>query len=748
MDSARLTCVRLARGLLIGAVTMGIFRARVCLAAGLAAAASAAVISCTNKSLGPLAPGATSGGGASVSPGAQFGPQPNADFSNCGASSVQSGGGGGGVSSAPGPNLASAPGAPEFTSTVSATAPPPPISGGTLIGLGSGNIAVASDPDRDAIYVVDTSAAVLLKTIALQSGDEPGRLVEDGAGLVHVALRSGGALVTVDPGTGMVVTRRPVCPAPRGVAWDSTTDLVWVACATGELVALPASGGAIAKQWVIERDLRDVLIENGNIAVTTFRSAEVLRLTSSGAIARRDSVPPNGNSAPHVAWRAVATRSHGTLLVHQDHSTVSVTTGVPGAYGSGPCGGASGIIGSRCTTIDDATGAATQTEPLTSALSAVLPVDIAVSPDESSVVVALAGNGFSPELPELQVASFDEFSPPNALAPSSGPAGSVTVGCGGPAPSPPGVVSGATSGTVTATGPFSPIAVFDDAGLTDEDDAGDGATLADADAAADAVGTAPAFTAEQVIAVAFDSSGQLLVQSREPPVLHILQLAAVGSGLSNPLGGKQVVLSTISRDDTGHDIFHAMAGAPIACASCHPEGGDDGHVWILNGFARRTPSLRGTIAGTAPYHWPGDELDFPTLTSDVYTGRMGGEQLRDDQASALQSWVEAIPAPAAPSWVDADAASRGKVLFEGTAGCVTCHSGPKLTNNTTMSVGTCDAFQVPPLVGVGWRAPFFHNGCAATLADRFAKCSTPAHGTIHGLSSGQISDLTAYLETL
>jgi hypothetical protein len=746
MDSRRLSCVRLARELLIGAVTMGIFRARVCLAAGLAIAASAAVISCTSQ----LAPSATSPGGPSVSPGAQFGPQPNADFSNCGASaSSGSSGGGGGVSFAASgtTTVGAAPGAPEFTSTVSATAPPPPISGGTLIGLGSGNIAVASDPDRDAIYVVDTSAAVLLKTIALQSGDEPGRLVEDGAGLVHVALRSGGALVTVDP-SGTVVARRPVCPAPRGVAWDSTTNLVWVACATGELVALPASGGAIAKQWVIERDLRDVLIENGSIAVTTFRSAEVLRLTSSGTIARRDSVPPNGNSAPHVAWRAIATRSHGTLLVHQDHSTVSVITGMPGAYGSGPCGGGGGIVSSRCTTIDDATGAATQTEPLTSALSAALPVDIAVSPDESSIVVALAGNGFSPELPELQVASFDEFSAPTALAASSGPAGAATlVGCGtGPGQSPP--VSGATSGTLTATGSVSPPVVFDDAGLADEDDAGDGATLADTDAAADAASTAPAFTAEQVIAVAFDSSGQLLVQSREPPVLHILQLAAVGSGLSNPLGGKQVVLSAISRDDTGHDIFHAMAGAPIACASCHPEGGDDGHVWILDGFARRTPSLRGTIAGTAPYHWPGDELDFPTLTSDVYTGRMGGEQLRDDQTSALQSWVESIPAPPAPSWVAADAASRGKELFGGTAGCATCHSGPKLTNNMTMTVGTCDAFQVPPLIGVGWRAPFFHNGCAATLADRFAKCSTPAHGAIQGLSSGQISDLTAYLETL
>jgi hypothetical protein len=55
---------------------------------------------------------------------------------------------------------------------------------------------------------------------------------------------------------------------------------------------------------------------------------------------------------------------------------------------------------------------------------------------------------------------------------------------------------------------------------------------------------------------------------------------------------------------------------------------------------------------------------------------------------------------------------------------------------------------VPPLVGVGWRAPLMHNGCAATLADRFGKCSTATHGSVAALSAGQISDLTAYLDSL
>src|SRR5260370_38669806 len=99
-------------------------------------------------------------------------------------------------------------------------------------------------------------------------------------------------------------------------------------------------------------------------------------------------------------------------------------------------------------------------------------------------------------------------------------------------------------------------------------------------------------------------------------------------------GRTEIVLSTISRADTGHDILHAAAGALIACASCHPEGGDDGHVWMLDGLPRRTPAMRGTIAGTAPYHWPGDEKDLSKLTQDVYAGRMNGPKLDPSQMGA------------------------------------------------------------------------------------------------------------------
>jgi hypothetical protein len=61
---------------------------------------------------------------------------------------------------------------------------------------------------------------------------------------------------------------------------------------------------------------------------------------------------------------------------------------------------------------------------------------------------------------------------------------------------------------------------------------------------------------------------------------------------------------------------------------------------------------------------------------------------------------------------------------------------------------------VPSLLGVGGRAPFLHDGCATTLTDRFGDRRVPTcgGGDLHGktahLTSAQIADLVAYLESL
>lgn len=557
-------------------------------------------------------------------------------------------------------------------SSATSSASPPPISGGTLLLLADGHTVAASDPDRDRVYVADTQvgsqgAMALKSTIILTAGDEPGRLVQDGAGLVHVALRSAGAVVTIDPTTGAIVDRRSACPAPRGIAWDGATNTVWVACVTGELVGLPASGGQPTAQWVVERDLRDVTVVGSELRVSEFRSAEILHISlADGVLLSRDAIAPDQNAAPHMAWRTTPFGSKGmTAMLHQRHGRQNIDTMRPNSYqqvNSAP------IVSPQCS-VHDADGGLVSTFPLHAALA----FDLTGSPDATKVAVVGAGSDNT-----SQSAAIVELA----------------------------AIDGSSDVVLT---------------LGDWQTASGG----------------------QATAVAFDASGNVIVQTREPAALWRL-----GSSLDIALA-QHISLSSISRDDPGHDIFHGPTIANIACASCHGEGGDDGHVWTLNGQSRRTPSLRGTIAGTAPYHWAGDELDFPTLTEDVFTDRMSGPSLSSSQTSELAQWVESIPAPAAPSWVDAASAARGGALFTTPAiGCSTCHSGAKLTNNLTLDVGTGQAFQVPPLIGVGWRAPFLHDGCATTLADRFGRCATAGHGLISSLGTEDIGDLVNYLETL
>jgi DNA-binding beta-propeller fold protein YncE len=603
--------------------------------------------------------------------------------------------------------------APSFGALVTASTPPPPISGGTLLVSHDGHTVIAADPDRDAVYVADTTARSLTHTIGLQPGDEPGRLAEDAAGRVHVALRTGGALVTIDPSTGTMVSRRAVCPAPRGVAFDAANDFVWVACATGELVAFPTAGGPAARSFVVERDMRDVLVQSdGSLTVSLFRSATLLHIASDGTVSGRNILSsangpwPNFDVAAHVAWRTIAGPAGGTITSYQVESLTNIDAQTPGGY-SGLGAGA--------------------------------------SPEQSSPSAFAAG---FPEVSSDGGASDDDASPPPPPLPMTPPL---------PAPVVESVVGWTNRiGTTTAATTILEAVLPVDVALSP-----DGTTVAVA-AAGDGLsvlgtvytivqGTFASSTAvgNTVIAVAYDGSGDLIAQTREPATLVF----------ATAPNKAPIVLSNTSRADSGFDIFHTQAGGLLACASCHPEGGDDGNLWSIDGMPRRTPSLRGTIAGTAPYHWLGDETTMGVLIDDVYTHRMSGVRLAARQKEVLSSWVQAIPAPPAPSWVDQSAVSRGQALFQGSAGCAACHSGAKFTNSQTVDVGTADpgfladggtssAFQVPPLVGVGWRTPLMHNGCAATIADRFGACSTAGHGTIAQLASQNISDLTAYLESL
>jgi len=242
--------------------------------------------------------------------------------------------------------------------------------------------------------------------------------------------------------------------------------------------------------------------------------------------------------------------------------------------------------------------------------------------------------------------------------------------------------------------------------------------------------------------VAWTPSGDLVIFYPEAPAIIV---RAAGGAVT-----QRITLTGGARNDPGRNVFHAQTRIGLACASCHPDGREDGNVWNFAQFGdRRTQSVAGHIMQRGPYHWTGDERNLPTLMEDVFAHRMAGGALTEMQKNAIGPWLDRIPAPA-PRTVDATKAARGKALFESAeVGCNSCHNGSLMTNNQLFNVGTGGKFKVPSLVGVGYRAPFMHDGCAGTLMDRFVTCGGGGlHGNTGGLSTDQLGDLVEYLDSL
>lgn len=217
---------------------------------------------------------------------------------------------------------------------VRAATPPPPISGGTLLVARNGTVW-ASDPERNLVWHVDIDTEVVLSGSALDPGDEPERLVEDSAGRIHVVLRSGGAIATIEPGYAQDIARRDVCEEPRGLGYDSRRDVLIVGCVSGELVTLPAAGGAETSRAILPTDLRDVVVaEDGIVYVSRFRSAELLQVDEAGdweQLGRPFADNLLGDAVARVAWRTIpytAPGVTGVMMVFQAEAEDQIGTGV------------------------------------------------------------------------------------------------------------------------------------------------------------------------------------------------------------------------------------------------------------------------------------------------------------------------------------------------------------------------------------------------------------------------------------
>lgn len=208
--------------------------------------------------------------------------------------------------------------------------------------------------------------------------------------------------------------------------------------------------------------------------------------------------------------------------------------------------------------------------------------------------------------------------------------------------------------------------------------------------------------------------------------------------------------------ERGRRLFHTSRDARIsrgrACASCHPEGRDDGLVWTSPDGARQTPMLAGRLAGTAPYGWFGEGASVKAHLAKTFS-RLGGTGFSapaaDPDLDALIAYVTSLPPPPAAPPADAGAATRGHKVFN--AYCNDCHKDGG-TDGLTHDVGSGvaderqPAFDTPSLRGVRGSAPYFHDGRYATLADIVA--TKDQRMFLGKLSEAEQHDLLAYLETL
>jgi YVTN family beta-propeller protein len=231
---------------------------------------------------------------------------------------------------------------------------------------------------------------------------------------------------------------------------------------------------------------------------------------------------------------------------------------------------------------------------------------------------------------------------------------------------------------------------------------------------------------------------------------------------------KTIDLGNASRVDAsirGQYLFNNAGltrGRRFTCSSCHPDGGTDGLTWsfahVRDGFQRRnTRDLRAGIEETAPFRWSGVEAHLSDLVRSEVTGLLGSPTPAREDTEALVAAIRQFRLPPNP-YREPDGqltpqARQGETLFEGKAGCVECHAGPKRGGTSLKAwIGTTSEGQevdVPHLAGVYDSAPYLHDGRAATLEEIWEKHNGGRrHGAAHLLTAEEFAALMRYLREL
>ena len=579
--------------------------------------------------------------------------------------------------------------------------PVPPVDGGpgALAPLYGGTVAVngpravAADPGLDVVVFWQIGERAFEGRVDLERGSEPFR-VAFGADQVFVTLRGSGEVAAFDPATQELTRRQAVCPEPRGV--DATDESLWVACASGEVVQLdPATLSVRATHWV-QPDLRDIVVDGDTLWVSRLRSAEVLQLSHNGAVQGRFQPDPTSATGPfavpRVAWRMRSHPDGGVMVLHQSARTRALPgNGMP----DGPLPTADTGVPQVKPGPVVYYGAVDRCvrHPLVSAHFTHVASDGTVVTGGPLLRQVLAVDFDIGADGTVYLASRDEFTPRvNRVTDPLGPSTCRRLDM-----------------TTRVNGIPTGVAVNPEGAVV-------------------GVSRSPSMV--------FDGSYQRFGRDERPTTVSILDRTGA-TGV-----------------DSAYLRFHRDPGTAITCATCHPEGQDDGHTWVFAGVGfRRTQNLSGGLLDRAPFHWGGELETFEDLMDDVFTVRMGEGEITAALSQELAVWLDDLEPVQTTPEQGPEAIERGRALFEDpTVGCTGCHFGEQYSDfQLHVVTDSGEATKTPSLLGVGSRAPYMHTGCAETLHQRFTDPACGGgdlHGRTSALSRADIDAMVAFLRTL
>jgi YVTN family beta-propeller protein len=627
----------------------------------------------------------------------------------------------------------------------------------------------AVDSDNDMVAVVDTASKSLVTTVKV--GRAPERVVVGPDDTIYVSNRGARSVSVIKRGSGTwsEILQLPVGVEPVGLAVAPDNKTLYVVNSTsldspetGTLTAIDVK--TLQPRWdlAVGQEPRAVtLVAGGRALVTLFKGGDVVTVDLNGptvmqsntnlyatanasnldAISRFPSAPPTfglGLSTfhPRAMSDAVVTpdgkRAIVSMVWSREDSLANPGGGSGGgdaSYGGGPCGTA-GVAAAGLATFD-ASGEAT----------------VALADD-----VGRCGgdDDGTKDFPPTALTS------PDAIQTLQGPSVSVMDSTGSwlyvvnrnsnnVAVLPVGNRTPSTSNFNDELPTFRPGAIR---------------SLVPVGAGPNGIALTRDGT-KAFVYNAFDHSITTLVQSgsgAEAQVITSGRALQVAQDVlpADAVAGRRLFFSAA-------DTRMTASTTGVACATCHLDGREDGHVWVFADGPRQTPSLAGRMTtATAPFHWNGQFNTLQDFLAETVNVRMGGTGASSEMAAQIAAFIDSQPLPDSPlrAASPTDAQLRGAQAFQ-KAECNSCHKGAALTDNSFHDVGTLvvsganpdlglpNGLNVPSLLGVSRTAPFLHDGSAASLRDRLvASRHSDLHGKMTLLSDGEVNDLLEYLKTL